>query len=296
MDKSAENLLLKLYREKKLAPFYIIRGPISSTYCPLLEWSQKFSALLLSEHLNIPKEQSSEMVEMGHRDLLFITKDNESENDSDSALIEDQKAYKVDDPHMREYFKAVQYGPMDLHQKFIFIDKGQLISEYFANKWLKTLEEPAAGVTTLFLVENQAPLLKTIESRAITLRVQNEDARNFYHCPETHEDFPNFLERSAKDWDLPKSAMDKIQLFCQKPTQYHHLLDALKEAAQLKTLLYRVMNDYMLAPNHSLYAQQHWLDEMRWFQKAQTFNNSASERFFGLMMCVMESTAHKVNS
>lgn len=291
MDKNADSLLINLYQKKRLAPFYIIRGPISSTYCPLLEWSKQFAADLLSKHMPISKDQAAEMVKLGHRDLLFITKE-EPEN----TAQQDTKAYKVDDPHMREYFKAVQYGPMELNQKFIFIDKGQLISEYFANKWLKTLEEPAANVTTLFLVETQSPLLNTIESRAITLRVQKGDPKAFYHCPDKHEDFPDFLQRNAQNWELNKSSREKVDLFCKNPTQYHQLLDALKESPQLKTQLYQVMNDYMLAPNHSLFAQQHWLEEVKWFQEAETFNNSPSERFFGLMMCVMQSTAHKVNS
>ncbi len=294
MDKSAENLLLKLYQKKRLAPFYIIRGPISSTICPLLEWSQHFAQELLSQHKGISSTQAQELIHMGHRDLLFITKDNS--DSEDKAADQDQKAYKIDDPHMREYFKAVQYGPIELDQKFIFIDKGQLISDYFANKWLKTLEEPAPHVTTLFLVETQSPLLNTIESRAITLRVQQKDAKNFYHCPKEHEDFPDFLQSRAKDWDLPKGAQDKLNKFCQHPTQYHHLLDAIRETASLKSLLYQVMNDYMLAPNHSLFAQQHWLNEIQWFQQADRFNNSPAERFYGLMTCVMESTAHKVNS
>jgi len=289
MQTSAENLLLKLYQRKKLAPFYIIRGPISSTHCPLLEWAQEFSAQLLEQHKSISLEQAREQIQLGHQDLLFITKEADEKN-----MGEDQKAYKVDDPHMRDYFKAVQYPPMDLQQKFIFIDKGQLIGDYFANKWLKTLEEPAQNVTTIFLVETQGPLLNTIESRAITLRIQRGDPGQFYHCPLEHEDFTAFLARCAKEWDIPKGARKKIDDFCQNSNQYHLLLDALRESPALRTPIYTVMNDYMLAPNHTIHAQQHWLEEIQWFHKADVFNNSTSERFFGLLRCVIESTAHKV--
>lgn len=292
MEKSAEKLLLKLYTKKELAPFYIIRGPISSSHCPLFQWAHDFAQQLLIEDRSISVSNAKEILELGHRDLLFISKP----KDGDDSYEQDEKAYKVDDPQMREYFKAVQYGPMELGQKFIFIDKAQLINEYFANKWLKTLEEPAENVTTLFLVETQSPLLDTIESRAITFRVQTDLPENFYRSPEQHEDFTSFLKRFAKDWTLSGEGQDKIQLFCQRPNEYHHLLDALRESPQLKSLLLELMSDYMLSPNHSLRAQQHWLEELQWFKKAKTFNNSATERFLGLLMCVTESTSHKVNS
>tara|TARA_Y100000780_G_C13696001_1_gene422540 strand:- start:38494 stop:39405 length:912 start_codon:yes stop_codon:yes gene_type:complete len=296
---SAENLLLRLYKNQRLAPFYIIRGPLSSNYCPLLEWAHEFSNLLLQQANGLSPQEASDKVKLGHSDLLFITKEIESEGGSEknkgrAKPLQDHKAYKVDDPHMNSYFKAVQYGPMELEQKFIFVDKGQLISEYFANKWLKTLEEPTANVTTLFLVENQVPLLNTIESRAITLRVQSEDLNETYPIPEEHEDFSTFLKKLSAHWELPKSARKKLDEYCERPSHYHLALDAIKEAPQLRSWLYQTMNDYMLTPNHTLYAQQHWLEEIKWFDKAETFNNSPSERFYGLLRCVIESTAHKV--
>lgn len=285
MKKNAENLLLQLYAKKRLAPFYVIRGPISSSLNPLLQWARDFATQLISSEKKISSHQAAQLVELGHQDLLFITKAKDEENPDE----QDGKAYKVDDPQMRQYFKAVQYGPIDLAQKFIFIDKAQLINEYFANKWLKTLEEPAQNVTTLFLVETQMPLLDTIESRAITFRVKGEHPENDYPYPEQDEDFSAFLKRNATHWSLPQSSLDKIQLFCQSPDQYHHLLSSLKVSPDLRNSLFELMNDYMLAPNNNLHAQQRWLTEIRWFKEAKTFNNSAAERFVGLLMCVMEA-------
>ncbi len=288
MEKSAENLLLRLYAKKKLAPFYIIRGPISSTHCPLLEWAQDFAATLLEKEKAIDKNSANEMIQLGHQDLLFISKTRDSEE------TDDQRPYKIDDPAMKEYFKSVQYGPIELEQKFIFINQGQLISEYFANKWLKTLEEPEENVTTLFLVETGSPLLDTIESRAITLRVQKDHPEQYYHVPEEHQDFSHFLKENIQRFDLTKACIEKVQLFCQAPQRPHILIEAIREHSALRMPLYRLMNDYMLATNHSLRAQQHWLEEIRWFQKAETFNNSATERFYGLLSCVIESTAHRI--
>jgi hypothetical protein len=293
MNKSAEYLLLRLYKKNKLAPFYIIRGPISYPHCPLLEWSFTFAAKILELEKSISSEQAQELIKLGHRDLLFITK-SEAKADSDEGYPQvDEKNYKVDDPLMREYFKAVQYGPMDLKQKFIFIDKGQLIGDYFANKWLKTLEEPEPNVTTIFLVENQTPLLHTIESRAITFRVQKDHPEKFYHILHEHEDFVEFLGRHYPHWTLPPNIAGKVELFVNAPHQIHLLIETLKESAILKRELYQLMNDYILATNHNLYAQQHWLDEIQWFHQAEVFNNSQSERFYGLLRCVIESQAHK---
>lgn len=278
---SPEKILEELYRHNKLGPFYIIRPPILceefNTTELLSHWCHDFMASIVSHEKGYAKDQAREHLK-NHSDFYFIEKNPE------------HREFKIEEDAIREFFKAQSYPPLESSYKIVAVKEAEKIGIQLANKWLKTLEEPIEGVTTIFLVGNNRPLLKTLESRAITLRLKSTHRPSFENKP---QDFQNFLKDQLENPSglasiITDAQRESLVKFSKSQKSFHYLLDTLKGSYQLQEKLFILLNEYF--ENHSFNArlQQQWLDEIKWFQKARAYNNNPAERFLGLIQLVQQ--------
>jgi hypothetical protein len=98
-----------------------------------------------------------------HPDVLFLDRD------------EGEKIYKTDSKNMNYFLKFLDFKPVNLSHKFIFINDAHLISEIYLNKLLKTFEELNYYSTIFLLIPNQHEILPTIKSRSINIQIQKKD-------------------------------------------------------------------------------------------------------------------------
>lgn len=102
-----------------------------------------------------------------HPDLFWVRR-SEKEND-----------YKVDSASIKAMLKFINYRPIELKKRFIFITDAHLLSVIVSNKLLKVLEELPELYCLFLLVPEGQTLLPTVESRSIKVRIPTEVPAEF---------------------------------------------------------------------------------------------------------------------
>lgn len=138
-----QTILYKKYQEKNLASLYI--GNYNSNDLDPEIWVNEF----ISQFTTLED----------HPDILKINK----------ASTESE--YKVDSKSIREFLKFINYKPLQLEKKFIFLFDAHDISLILSNKLLKVFEELSSHFCLFLMVPDNAYLLPTVLSRAIKLQI-----------------------------------------------------------------------------------------------------------------------------
>ena len=253
--------LLEKLKRGVAAPFYIISasGYDDSPRESLKDWQKRFVALYLK---SVGQRGS------WHPDIVEISKED--------AL----KAYKIEDKSLQRFFDAQRFRPLELSRRLVLIADAEGILESYASKMLKPLEEPQENTTTFFLKNTQAPLLKTIESRAIQFSLPapslEEEAEFSFQNPRSW--FSYKLETET----LSKKHKILLEEFFSHPEEAHELFNALKKDPVLQETLFHWIFDWHRKRDSGFQDLQGFLDEVKWFEKAKALSNSPLERFFGL--------------
>lgn len=186
----------------------------------------------------------------------------------------------VKSPEVIEWQAQLDYRPMELKYKWVIWPEAEKINVHLANKLLKTLEEPPEKTIVLFTTSEKAPMLPTIESRAIKIRLPKQIDDELVHRPLPQESFLDYLSRLGADHG---------QKFCSelapliKVGELHETLEFLKKHKQeSKQLLLTVLDfERTRASNpQSLEALQ---KRLQWFQKSEVFHHGAAERWLTLL-------------
>ncbi len=183
--KDTHNFLLKKWKQKELAHFYIMKSPedISLDAFSFFErWIENFLTSILVEDPIIlkTKKQINQIIKNGHPDILFIKPKS--------------KQNKYTWENFNDFFSFLNLKKFELSHRFIFISDIHLISEILCNKLLKSLEEPPSQTTIFFLQTKQIPLLPTISGRAVKIKLsipqhvkENTSSNSFRRPEESHQ-------------------------------------------------------------------------------------------------------------
>ncbi len=168
------NILLKKYQEKSLASLYLI------TYDPdvinpetwVLQFCKNFTPLT------------------DHPDILKVHKDEKS-ND-----------YKVDSMAIKGFLKFINYRPLKLEKKFIFLFDAEDLSVIVSNKLLKVFEELGSDYCLMLMAPDNASLLPTVLSRAVKLKIASDKGMALlneinFNDIKTPQDFIASLKRAS---------------------------------------------------------------------------------------------------
>ncbi len=272
---SAKDILFERFSKQKLAPLYIIRGPISTENPKELfeEWVEEFCEEIIKAEKGCSREQAREMRTLGHSDIVVIRKE------------EDAREYRVKDEGISEFNKAHSYPPLEFKAKLVFVMEAQLLTQIIANKWLKTLEEPLENVVTFLVVDEQTSLLQTIESRAITLRLKAKSPLESWSPLEGHA-FSHYLSKTLESGhDFKKSELKELNNYINNPRSFH-LIEFIKGGLRQRKFLYDTLTSFMERASTPLHLKEQWLKQLQWFEKAQAFNNAPAQRFMGLIQVI----------
>ncbi len=136
--------LIKKYNDETLAQVYLASYGHEEN---IQEWVTDF----LSPITTLPD----------HPDVFWVTR-SEKEND-----------YKVDSPSIKAMLKFINYRPIELKVRFIFISDAHLLSPIVSNKLLKVLEEMSSLFCLILFTPEGQSLLPTVESRALKIRIKS---------------------------------------------------------------------------------------------------------------------------
>lgn len=174
MTNNLTSILYKKYQDKQLASLYIASYD-SSKVDPEL-WVSDFIAQFtkISDHPDI---------------LKIVKTDKETE-------------YKVDSNSIRDFLKFINYRPLQLEKKFVFLFDAHDISLILSNKLLKVFEELGSDICLFLMVPDNAYMLPTVLSRAIKLQIQNTKSEvipeiNFENV-QSPQDLLAFLKQSRE--------------------------------------------------------------------------------------------------
>ncbi|MDO9180906.1 MAG: hypothetical protein Q7U04_00795 [Bacteriovorax sp.] len=151
MKKNLQEILFQKYQDKNLASLYILNYD-SKSVDPSI-WVNDF----LTQFTKLSD----------HPDVLKIFK-TEKENE-----------YKVDSASIALFLKFLNYKPLQLEKKFVFIFDAQDISTILSNKLLKVFEELDSNICLFLIVPDNAQILATVASRSIKLQIPPMENANY---------------------------------------------------------------------------------------------------------------------
>lgn len=256
--------LLQRFENDQLAHFYLLRAhPHERDPQAAIEtWLQQFLECVW----RLQRPQTSESFTQ-HPDFLIIKNP------------KPQRAYQSrENPGLHEWAKTQDYGPMELKRRWIVLHHAQTLTESFCNKQLKTLEEPNENTTVILTDPQQAPLLKTIESRAIKIQIPRALNPRELKRASAAKDFLNYLTSLGTQVEGHPAA-DLAQML-QGPV--HEALEWMRARPELELSIVEWVLDF---ERSRCDAQQisALLQRLKWFEKSRLLHNSAQERWLTLL-------------
>lgn len=149
-----------------------------------------------------------------HPDVLWVTRN------------EKETLYKVDSQSIKEMLRFLNFRPIELKRRFIFIADAHLISDIVANKLLKVLEELPEAFCLFLFAPNGEILLPTIESRALKLKLPRPMNVDEFELPpfDNVQDLITFLKTSPEPQILEKKFIERsLSLRLSKDPNYEQL-------------------------------------------------------------------------
>jgi len=151
MSEAIEQILLNKYQNGTLAALYCAH--YDSAKCDPEVWVDSFLKSITPL--------------IDHPDILKMRK-GETDKKKD-------KDYKVDSVAIKDFIKFINYRPLALKKKFIFLFNANDLSVIVSNKLLKIFEELSSDYCLVLLVPDNAQLLATVESRSIKILIKNQN-------------------------------------------------------------------------------------------------------------------------
>lgn len=300
LQKKLETILLKRFKEARLAGFYLLRSPLfgSSPNEFLEEWIKQFLTLLLSHQRGLSKEEASQSLLQGHPDILFVHK-----RPDKSHYI-----WNKQENDFRDFLKFLPFKPFEFPQKFIVVFEAHLIQKDQWHKLLKALEDIPKNTTLFFLYPSQKELLPTIKSRCLELtlplpeetkeRISKEQKTIFYGS----EEMGNWLEKhvywkeSEEDGTkdnrpkLPEELKELLAHFLTTKTGENQVLDHLKNDNKGQEELLSTLLTWETRRISCFNEKSRALEEIKWHSLSKTFRNSPSERLYSLLWAFQPRT------
>lgn len=186
MTTNLHSILHKKYIDRNLASLYIAYYD-SAILDPEL-WVNQFLGLFTKLE--------------DHPDILKIFKE-AKENE-----------YKVESKSIQNFLKFINYKPLQLEKKFIFIFDAQDMNVSVSNKLLKVFEELGTNFCVFLMLPDNALMLPTVLSRAIKLRISDSNTQEGsaldFSKIQAPQDLLAFIKQNKEnDYQIEKKFMEQ---------------------------------------------------------------------------------------
>lgn len=233
----------------------------------LKSWALELLAAIWSaEGKNLSADWRENPSFLQHPDISWI------EIDGSAALVKS--------PEVLEWQAQLDYRPMELKYKWVIWPEAEKINVHLANKLLKTLEEPPEKTVLLFTTSEKAPILPTIESRAIKIRLPKQINNEQIHRPLSDESFLDYLTRLGAEHG--ETFYHELAPLI-KVGELHETLEFLKKHKQQSRQLLLTVLDYERTKAKNPQTLEALNKRLQWFQKSEVFHHGAAERWLTLL-------------
>lgn len=210
-----QEVLVNRYQKKRLANLYILQYNSDLTNPDV--WIKEFLSKITPLTAKF----------LDHPDVLTIKRS------------EDEKDYKVDGALWSFFQNFIQYKPIKLKNKFVFVYDAHRISEILSNKLLKTFEDTPKELTIFLFLKDQSILLPTILSRSILLKIFSEENRSVNEHP--------------FDLKNPNKVIDEIKILEEGETAF---INSVINNSTLNNLDYKKASELLKAiESHNTYSE-----------------------------------------
>ncbi len=270
MNDHISKLLLKKWEENSLHHFYILKAKSSKQ---LSSWIDNLLIDIVKRDPSTKNKDSSFILKKGHPDLIII------DNGEDSY-------YSIEKNQLRPLIEISKYSSFELKKRFVIVKNCHLIKNNYANKLLKILEEPPLDTSIFFLNPHHRPLLKTLQSRGITLQIPP----NYKHLPNAVSQPPleYFQNLFAEQKLLNKATSEGFIEYLKDYNNKGQLIEALKRYPKISNEWLKLVLHYESQISHKYQKKQELIDHLKWFETSKVFNNSALERIHGILGIIFE--------
>lgn len=147
-----------------------------------------------------------------------ILKSLETTKENEDLILLSPKTYSIE--QMKFIQSTLKFKPTSLKRKIFFLDTAQKMSEVFANKLLKVLEEPPVPCSFFLFQKSDKKLIDTICSRAISIRIDNTSHNEQVEMSKLCQDgFFSFDSKLKKDQKLEKALVNQIKYLASNSSQ-----------------------------------------------------------------------------
>ncbi|MFN8369672.1 MAG: hypothetical protein U0T83_03500 [Bacteriovoracaceae bacterium] len=239
-----KNIFIQKWQKEQLAPFTIFRNEDGKGDFILDVLSE-----IVSLELNLPIDKlSTKIVENSIPDILYIRP---------------HEGDKITQEETEKIFEFISLKNFKLKYKCIVVEKGELLNISSSNKLLKILEDPTPSTLFIFIVGKNQQLLKTVESRAISLTLPNRQ----------------------KSLPLPETFESIIEDFTQKKISESTLIEELKKIPNADSLLLqKVLANCINEKENNLARLDKILQLSHNFEESTKYVNSVAERLYSLAL------------
>ncbi len=235
-----KKIFIENWHKKRLAPFYILKNSDGKG-----DFILDVLSSIINEELNVPlATAASKISENGIPDIFYL-----AANEGDKLTSETTE----------QIFEFTNLRNFQLKYKVIIVENAHLLNLVSSNKLLKILEEPNASTLFIFLVSKNRSLLKTIESRAVTLTLNDSKS--------VKTTSPDFL-KVVSDFETKKIGEAA-------------LIEELKKIPNADSLLMqRVLESALATPDYAKLDKI--IHECQSFETSAKYLNSVAERLYSL--------------
>lgn len=279
MSFKLDQVLIKAYQAKKLAPFYILKSDSETSMSKdfLETWLKEVLAQIIMQEKKLTHSLALQNIELGNADILWPKRKDLTKN------------YSIKEGDLDEVFRFMEFRALELAWRFVVIEDPDRLSPTYLNKLLKTLEEPAPNTSIIFLDHQNTVFLDTIHSRALEYTVSGNKTSHKWSALQTQLDLKSWLE-NRKDF-FPKTLGDEklavlIENFLTKKTGLSELIEKVKTTPGSDIELAGLITE-LEADRAGRYKQKEKLcSELEWFQTSKTYNNAPWERTLGILLAI----------
>ncbi len=242
-----KKIFISKFEKQELAHFYI------------LETNSQDPNFIDHWLLEMLKDVTKSELSMGHSDIEIV----ETENDY----------FKLDSDEVKNLYSFISYAPLKLKYKFLVIKDAQKINQIFSNKLLKILEEPPKNTIIMLTNPHATNVLATIKSRAITLRLNEENKR---------ENTTKDTSLALKEWfktHYPQIALNSIS----------QVLSDLKANSIDERELLRAYIEYLAQSQVSGNQLEHELEKLKEQQLNAEYNQSLNSKYIPILDTLFRS-------
>ncbi|NYE57550.1 hypothetical protein [Carboxydothermus ferrireducens] len=157
-----DNLIIEALNQDKLSHAYLLTSPVLEV---VVDFARRTAREILIKSANDPVEAANLFEAGTHPDFLWLAPDGSS-----------FKIWQVNEVLIPKVYLTPQKGS----RKVIVLEEVDKMTLDAANAFLKTLEEPPAGVTYLLIATMPEKVLPTIHSRCQKVKVSAEDFTGQY--------------------------------------------------------------------------------------------------------------------